>query len=566
MTQLGLHSEPSFYNSNRRPYHRRSTSNPVSIDPDLEDVPEVTTTPHTSPHSSPNPNYTTLLEPPPYSHDSQYAPNNSETRSEQAEGARLAPVRPHSVSRDDTHSQHGNSRASGSPSGQAEEYRGREKKKKRFSFSAIFNAIRGKRDGWREFKRGTYTYPISFVVPGHAPPTLDCPNGNVAWKIKGTVVRAGTFSSNIITTHPVLVIATPSPSLSSPSADEELVVVERSWEDQLHYLLSISGRSFHIGGRIPISFCLVPLREVKIHRVSVVLEEKIEYWTNFKRVARADPIVPYQLITVRQAPQEAGSDTPDHILPLHSSSLQVLQDSPLASVLDKREINEDNAVAFAGAGPWKWDVEIDLPGTCRSLHSSCKNRRSNMRVEHLLKCVLRVERGGDRPNVKKKRKLFDIVIQTPVTIVDCRCSPEWTALPYYDTIFPEPGISHPCPCVERKLAEVEKRTSTVPRNRMSNDYSKRSSLATGERTTSEKRASTISAISASSFKRLSSISSSQSAEVTRDTALQETMAALLRNETSNSATDTLALRNLQFERLVSGRENAEGERVPAYEG
>ena len=52
-----------------------------------------------------------------------------------------------------------------------------------------------------------------------------------------------------------------------------------------------------------------------------------------------------------------------------------------------------------------------------------KNRRSNIEVSHLLKVVMRVQRGDDEHVDPKtgKRKLFDIVVQTPVIILSvCR--------------------------------------------------------------------------------------------------------------------------------------------------
>ncbi|KAK7056742.1 hypothetical protein VNI00_002459 [Paramarasmius palmivorus] len=639
------------YNSGRRPHHRRSTSIPVSMDPDLEDVPEVMTTPHASPHSSPNPDATpsNAPEPPPYSYDLPNTRNEPGAQRE-TEPARVALTRP--PSRDDIHSRHGGASVSAPPTADSEDNRGRERKKRRFSLSSVFHAILGKgrsksksksrislasqdgrndglnptshreepstgrreriRDAGMSVKSGvsgdsgeTVTANrtkrersivevgsttssqtgrsrlsfgmISDMLPDAAKDkTKDVVEG-VGWREfkRGKCFTNRAFSSNITTTHPVLVVSSPSPSMSCPSADEDLIVVERSWEDQLQYMISISGRSFHVGGRIPISFSLVPLRGIKIHRVGVTLEEKIEYCTNFKRVARSDPVVAHQLLQLRQTNQDTAGG--DHILPLPEATLQALQDSPLITVLNKNIIDQEHVGIFAGAGPWSWDVEVEVPGTCRTLRASCKNRRSNMKVEHLLKCVLRVERCPDEEsmpgrepeggsNTKKKRKLFDIVVQTPVMILNCRCSPELLALPSYEAHFPEPGLSLPCPCVERRLSEWGKRASASSRNRASIEHSKRSGMILGDRA-SEKRSSTLSSITSSSIdhvKRLSSTSNS-SAEATKDAALQQTMAALLRNEGSSLVPDTIASRNSQFERLVSGVESADGERVPGYE-
>jgi hypothetical protein len=54
--------------------------------------------------------------------------------------------------------------------------------------------------------------------------------------------------------------------------DHDNVVIERHWESQMQYLISILGRAFYIGGTMPIQIVLMPLAKVKIHRISVLLE------------------------------------------------------------------------------------------------------------------------------------------------------------------------------------------------------------------------------------------------------------------------------------------------------
>jgi hypothetical protein len=69
----------------------------------------------------------------------------------------------------------------------------------------------------------------------------------------------------------------------------EPISISRKWEDQLHYDIIISGKSFPIGSKIPIAFKLTPLAKVQVHKLKVFVTESIEYWTNDKRVTRKDP-------------------------------------------------------------------------------------------------------------------------------------------------------------------------------------------------------------------------------------------------------------------------------------
>jgi len=144
------------------------------------------------------------------------------------------------------------------------------------------------RDGWKEFKKGallvgvvsghpvphnislgTYTYPISFPIPADSPPSLGCAYGSIVWGLKATVHRPGKFTPRMEATRSINVVATPS---DDATEDVENVTVTKTWEDQMVYYLSIVGRAFHIGSKIPIQLTFMPLAKVKIHKVSVVID------------------------------------------------------------------------------------------------------------------------------------------------------------------------------------------------------------------------------------------------------------------------------------------------------
>jgi hypothetical protein len=65
------------------------------------------------------------------------------------------------------------------------------------------------------------------------------------------------------------VISTPG---DEDTEETENIIIERYWESQLQYLISISGRSFYIGGTIPLYFTMMPIAKVKVHRISVYIE------------------------------------------------------------------------------------------------------------------------------------------------------------------------------------------------------------------------------------------------------------------------------------------------------
>jgi hypothetical protein len=125
---------------------------------------------------------------------------------------------------------------------------------------------------------GTYTYPISFTIPANSPPSLQCDNGNVVWRLKASVHRPGAFTPKLTAVRDVTVISCP----GEDDMDEtECLIVERQWEGQLRYLIAISGRMFYVGGTIPLQITFMPLAKVKIHRVAIFLEGGFLNWLTF---------------------------------------------------------------------------------------------------------------------------------------------------------------------------------------------------------------------------------------------------------------------------------------------
>ena len=131
------------------------------------------------------------------------------------------------------------------------------------------SAEKGSGDVWKEFKKGTYTYPISIAIPADSPPTLECAYGSVTWQLKAHVHRPGTFSQKLSATREVTIIAAPG---EDDTEEHENIIVERQWDTQMQYLISISGKSFPIGGTMPIQITMLPLAKMKIYRISVLLE------------------------------------------------------------------------------------------------------------------------------------------------------------------------------------------------------------------------------------------------------------------------------------------------------
>ncbi|EKM53377.1 uncharacterized protein PHACADRAFT_211076 [Phanerochaete carnosa HHB-10118-sp] len=394
-------------------------------------------------------------------------------------------------------------------------------------------------DNWKEFRKGVYTYPISFTIPSSSPPTLHCDFGSVTWRLKATAHRPGKFTTKLTATQEVTVVSCPG---EDDTEDTESIIVERQWDTQMQYLIMVSGRSFPIGGVIPFSITFVPWTKMKIFRLSMIIEERTEYYTDFKRLVRADPVNRVALLSLK-------SPHKDHpLLPLHSEDIEAFKGSTLYGDANSEEDLSEAMSQLMGSGPWSIMQNIPLAKSCNELHFTNKNKKSNITVSHTLKIIFRVQRGDDREIDPQtgKRKMFDIVVQTPIHILSCLCRPDFTALPPYSesTSTAASLLSNPplCAC---SAGHTQRRTS-------------------GDTTPVDSWMHDIPFPTRGSFHWHASGSGSGSGSHT-PTSLEMTHHAPSTSRPPMHRLESLLERNTRFERLMTGQESEAGEAPPTYD-
>jgi hypothetical protein len=178
--------------------------------------------------------------------------------------------------------------------------------------------------GYKVFDPGVYEYSFEIALDATSPETIDLPLGSVKWMLEALVERAGTFKSNLHGSKEVIVVRAPD---QNSLEQVEPIAISRQWEDQLHYNIVISGKSFAIGSKIPIAFKLTPLAKVQCHRIKVFITENIEYFCKEKRVTRKDAQRKILLLE-KQAGKPMSRD-------YDSSSVRILAGGELAP--DQRE-------------------------------------------------------------------------------------------------------------------------------------------------------------------------------------------------------------------------------------
>ncbi len=150
--------------------------------------------------------------------------------------------------------------------------------------SPLANQVQAK--GYKVFHPGTYEYAFELPIDHHQLETTKLQYGSVKWELETTVERAGAFKPNLHGSKELSIVRLPDQMSLEMS---EPISISRQWEDQLHYDIMISGKSFPIGSKIPIAFKLTPLAKVQVHKLKVFVTESVEYWTNDRRVTRKDP-------------------------------------------------------------------------------------------------------------------------------------------------------------------------------------------------------------------------------------------------------------------------------------
>jgi len=310
--------------------------------------------------------------------------------------------------------------------------------------------------GYKIFHPGVYEYHFEFPMDNNIPETTKLHLASVMWLLEVQVERAGTFKPNLQGFKEI-------PVIRSPSEDSlelvEPISISRKWEDQLHYEIIISGKSFPIGSKIPIAFKLTPLAKVQVHKLKVYISENIEYFTNNKKVTRkemARKILLLEKNAGRPLKDFPGSEVkvlsggePDAVTRVRAREIARRQrereaaqtgtePKPLPDPVDN--MLGDLDLGLEGYwGQTEIEMNVQLP-TCetmakdrsKELNHACTWKNAN--VHHWIKIVMRISRADAEDPAGKKRRHFEISIDSPLTILNCRATQANLALPQYSNL------------------------------------------------------------------------------------------------------------------------------------
>ncbi|KAK4154441.1 hypothetical protein C8A00DRAFT_32791 [Chaetomidium leptoderma] len=308
--------------------------------------------------------------------------------------------------------------------------------------------------GYKVFRPGTYEYSFELPIDHNQLETAKLQYGSVRWNLETTVERAGAFKPNLHGSKEVTIVRLPD-QMSLETV--EPISISRHWEDQLHYDIIISGKSFPIGGRIPIAFKLTPLAKVQVHKLKVFVTESTEYWTNDRHVTRKDPGRKLLLLEKTAGRPLDKKYSASEIRILSGGELNPDDREEARRTAARRRMTEaarhrgvpeplpDPSENLLGDldlglesfwGSTEMEMNVQLP-TCEMmardktlrLNPDCSWK--NVNVFHWIKIVMRISRADPDDPSGKRRRHFEISIDSPFTVLNCRATQANTALPQY---------------------------------------------------------------------------------------------------------------------------------------
>jgi hypothetical protein len=246
--------------------------------------------------------------------------------------------------------------------------------------------------GYRTFNAGEYTYNFELPLDSHLPETIEVDLGSVKYELEATVERAGAFRTNLVGTKEVTLIRAPS---EGSLEQVEPIAISRSWEDQLHYDIVISGKSFPLGAQVPIAFKLTPLAKVQCHRIKVFVTENVEYFCNNKRVHRMEPVRKVQLFEKRADGPPTSTFPGSTMRIVSGGGVPYDQRAAAARGEDVQVQDTTNLLGNLGGdtnvGPTEMEFNVQLP-SCHNLRDKDKLTKlhfdttyQNIQVHHWIK-------------------------------------------------------------------------------------------------------------------------------------------------------------------------------------
>lgn len=256
------------------------------------------------------------------------------------------------------------------------------------------------------FAPGDYIYNFEHPIPVLTPETTSMTFGKVSYSLEATIVRIGTFKANLFAKLPVEVVRIPS---HSSVEENEPIVIEKDWEDQLRYEIVIGSKAVVLDSYVPLAFRFIPLYgKVALHRIRVSMTESANYYSHNKIVHREEPVKKFLLL--------------EHKAKKNKSLL-----SQNGGMTEAPAEGDDEVL------PRELEFQLFVPATVNKKYNYVIHPDTSfdtIKCEHWIKISLRISKQD--PNSPDKRKHFEILIDSPIHLCSPLAAHYNTLLPAYD--------------------------------------------------------------------------------------------------------------------------------------
>lgn len=246
------------------------------------------------------------------------------------------------------------------------------------------------------FHPGDYVYSFELPIQSSLPETVNATFGSISYFLEAHVERRGAFKTSLTARRPVSIIRIP---FESSSEENEPIIIDRDWENKLQYDIAIYSKQVILNSYLPISFRMIPLDKLKVHRIRVYITEHLEYYCHNKKVHRTEP--PKKILLLEHKPVKPN----DNLLSLGDDEI----------------------------GGVELDFQVFIPEyyTDRlKLHHDTSSE--DIQAHHWIKICIRISKSEPTPEDPDKRKQYELSIDSPLHILSPHCVHANTLLPSYD--------------------------------------------------------------------------------------------------------------------------------------
>ncbi|KAI5812124.1 hypothetical protein BZA77DRAFT_150493 [Pyronema omphalodes] len=287
--------------------------------------------------------------------------------------------------------------------------------------------------GYRIFQPGDYIYSFELPIDSNKPETINTEYGTVRYHLEGCIERVNSFGikSSLYGKREVQVVRVPSDTNMEQS---EPIAITRSWDDQLHYDIVISGKAFPLGSTMPMAMKLTPLQKCRIHRVRCYITEAVEYTAMDGKVHRI--IEPKKIPLFDKRPDKpietAYKGTAMRVTAGGGFKNSDFQNGPINDPYAEEAVSLIGDLSGQQTAP---STELEFDIVLPSCDSKGKNKihhntsYKSILVNHWIKVVIRISKADtDNP---ERRRFFEITIDSPLHILSCHVTNPNTTLPLY---------------------------------------------------------------------------------------------------------------------------------------